>query len=127
MVTKRAGRSGKVLVTFSMPAAIWADSVTVVGDFNGWNEQATPLRQTEAGWVTTLELDAGRSYQYLYLVNGKEWHNDWHADSYARNRFGGDSSVVTTPSFIDQPPMNRSVGVPYTRDQRPMLHLVSNT
>jgi 1,4-alpha-glucan branching enzyme len=98
--------------------------VTVVGDFNGWNEQATPLKQTESGWLTTLELDAGRSYQYLYLVNGKEWHNDWQADSYARNRFGGDSSVVTTPSFIEQPSLSKNAVPSFNREQRPALQLV---
>lgn len=118
MVTKRASRTGKVLVTFAMPATIWADSVNVVGDFNGWSEHATPLRHTDAGWLTTLELEPGRSYQYLYLVNGREWHNDWQADSYAPNRFGGDSSVVTTPCFFEEPTTTRIIGIAQHLDRR---------
>lgn len=97
MIAKTRGRPGKVRVTFSLPSAIWADMIFLVGDFNGWNEQATPLRQTEAGWMVTLELDAGASFQYRYLHNGNEWHNDWNADGYAPNATGGDNSVVTTP------------------------------
>jgi 1,4-alpha-glucan branching enzyme len=101
MVTKLPGRAGTVRVTFALPATIWADTVHVVGDFNGWNERATPLRLTETAWMTTLELEAGREYQYRYLLNGNEWHNDWHADRYVPNAYGGDNSVVITPCFTD--------------------------
>jgi 1,4-alpha-glucan branching enzyme len=101
MITKLPGRGGKVKVTFAMPSALWADSIHVVGDFNDWDERATPLRQTESGWMVSLELDAGRSYQYRYLLNGSEWHNDWQADGYEPNRYGGDNSVVVTPEFPD--------------------------
>ncbi len=104
MVTKRPGPGGKVRVTFAMPGAIWADSIHVVGDFNGWDERATPLRQTERGWMTTLELEAGREYQFRYLLNGREWQNDWQADAYAPNQYGGDNSVVIAPDFRPAPP-----------------------
>lgn len=103
MITKRPGRPGKVRVTFAMPATVWADSIHVVGDFNNWDQRATPLRQSETGWMTTLELDAGQSYQYRYLMNGDDWYNDWQADAYATNEYGGDNSVVITPVFDDEP------------------------
>jgi 1,4-alpha-glucan branching enzyme len=99
MITKLPGPGGKVRVTFAMPGALWADSIHVVGDFNGWDERATPLRQTERGWMITLELEAGRAYQFRYLLNGCEWQNDWQADAYAANQFGGDNSVVIAPDF----------------------------
>jgi hypothetical protein len=51
--------------------------------------------------MTTLELEAGREYQYRYLLNGNEWHNDWHADRYVSNAYGGDNSVVITPCFVE--------------------------
>lgn len=99
MITKLPCRGGKVKVVFALPAALWADTIHVVGDFNDWDERATPLRQTESGWLVTLELDAGKAYQYRYLFNGSEWHNDWQADAYEPNQFGGDNSVVITPAF----------------------------
>ena len=101
MLTKRAGREGKVLVTFSMPAATWADTIYVVGDFNGWDKWATQLRQTDGGWLATLELEPGQRYAYRYLVDGNQWHNDWHADGYAPNSSGGDNSIVMTPQFAE--------------------------
>lgn len=106
MITKLRCGCGKVKVTFAMPAALWADSIHVVGDFNGWDERATPLRQTESGWMVSLELDSGRAYEYRYLVNGSEWHNDWQADGYVSNEFGGDNSLVVTPTF-DRPSDDR--------------------
>jgi 1,4-alpha-glucan branching enzyme len=99
MITKMPGQPGKVRVTFSLPSAIWADTIFLVGDFNDWDERATPMRQTETGWMVTLELDAGYSFQYRYLHNGNEWHNDWNADGYEPNIYGGDNSVVCTPEF----------------------------
>lgn len=99
MVTKVYGGPGRVRVTFSMPAAIWADTIHLVGEFNNWNTRATPLRLSDNGWLVTLELEAGQAYQYRYLVNGTEWHNDWNADRYEPNEFGGDNSVVVTPLF----------------------------
>jgi len=41
-------------------------------------------------------LSAGREYQFRYLVDGQDWYNDWQADKYVPNNFGGDNSVVVT-------------------------------
>ena len=52
--------------------------------------------RTNGNWRITLALPKGQEYQFRYLVNGQDWHNDWHADKYARNKFGSDNSVVVT-------------------------------
>jgi hypothetical protein len=96
MIIKEPLYKGKVRVTFSMPAGIWADTIYLVGEFNGWDRTATPLKLGEHCWSVSLELDAGQSYQYRYLVNGSDWYNDWRADRYEPNEFGGDNSVVET-------------------------------
>jgi 1,4-alpha-glucan branching enzyme len=93
---KEQGLSGKLRVTFSMPAGIWADTIHLVGDFNGWNKTATPLRLNDHNWSVSLELDAEQCYQYRYLINGTDWYNDWRADDYRPNELGGDNSVVMT-------------------------------
>jgi hypothetical protein len=46
-------------------------------------------------FTTTLELENGRDYCFRYLVDENYWVNDWHADKYVRNAFGGDDSVVS--------------------------------
>lgn len=100
MITKTPSHSpGKVRVTFEVPCSIWAESIHLVGDFNDWDQQAHPLkkmRRSDATRRITLELDAGREYQFRYLVDGQKWYNDWQADAYAPNPFGGDNSVVRT-------------------------------
>jgi len=99
MITKRAALgSDTVLVTFQLPSAIAAREVHLVGDFNGWDRRSHPLQRAERNgtWHITLELAPHRSYQFRYLVNGSHWHNDWNADRYAPNPFGGDNSVVET-------------------------------
>ncbi len=129
MITKRPGPAGKVRVTFSLPAALWADTIYLVGDFNGWNPRATPLRATEHGWMITLELEAGRTYQYRYLVNHNEWHNDWNADGYVPNPYGGDNSVVDTTIFATEPDeQERAVAEPHrtiVTHIHPRLRLIS--
>lgn len=93
-----SGNASTVLVTFEFPAAFWAREVHLVGDFNGWDEEATPLKLNKGGgvWRARLELKKGREYQFRYLVNRAEWHNDWHADRYVPNLYGSDNSVVVT-------------------------------
>ncbi len=84
-------------VTFYTPAAIEAETVYLVGDFNDWDEEATPMDRLKDGrFKVTLDLEKDKSYQFRYLVNGAEWHNDWEADKYVPNPFSGDNSVVVT-------------------------------
>lgn len=71
-------------------------TVHLVGDFNEWDEKATPLEKKPKSYQATIDLELGREYQFRYLVNGDQWHNDWHADRYVPNPFSGDNSVVST-------------------------------
>jgi 1,4-alpha-glucan branching enzyme len=74
---------------------VQGETVYLVGDFNDWDEEATPMkRQKDGSFQIALELDKEREYQFRYLVNGSEWHNDWQADRYVPNPFSGDNSVV---------------------------------
>ncbi len=89
----------KCKVTFELPKEIseGAETVYLVGDFNNWDERATEMEKKRGNRFTiTLDLANDREYQYRYLINGKDWHNDWEADKYVANPFSGDNSVVTT-------------------------------
>lgn len=99
MFKKRFLKKGVVKVDFILPDAIAADADTafIVGDFNDWDEKATPMTQLKSGsFKITLDLEPNREYQFRYLVNGNQWHNDWDADKYVPNPFSGDNSVVST-------------------------------
>lgn len=84
------------MVTFELPASLWASQVHLVGDFNKWDRSAHSLTQrwSDEAWVITLELDAGQAYQFRYLIDGQNWCNEPQADGYAPNPYGGDNSVV---------------------------------
>ncbi len=82
-------------VTFYTPKDVEAKEVALVGDFNEWSSSATPMDALKDGrFKTTVELTKDSTYQFRYLVDGKEWHNDWEADQYVPNPFSGDNSVV---------------------------------
>ena len=73
-----------------------AGSVTVVGDFNGWDINATPLKkQKDGGFSAIVELECGKEYRFRYLIDGQRWENDWNADRYSANPFGEEDSIIT--------------------------------
>jgi 1,4-alpha-glucan branching enzyme len=90
-------KSGLCKVTFSIPkeAAGSAHRVYLVGDFNGWDQNTTPMKRLKNGAFTaTLALPPNREYRFRYLVDGGRWDNDWSADKYVPNHHGSDDSVV---------------------------------
>lgn len=92
---RRFAKEKTVKVTFSLPAETAQQSVRLVAEFNGWEGTAL-LRQKDGSWKTTVALEAGRDYEFRYLVDDERWVNDPAADRYTRNPFGEDNSVVTT-------------------------------
>jgi hypothetical protein len=62
-----------VAVLFRLPTSIWADTVHLVGDFNGWSTSATPMRRGEQYWEVTLLLTPNNTYAYAYLLDGIDW------------------------------------------------------
>ncbi len=97
--TKKAAASKSTnQVTFSLPkeAVATAKKVTVVGDFNNWdiNGGVELKKQKDGSFKTTFELEAGKEYQYRFLLNGEVWANAWDAPKYVPTPFGVDNSVV---------------------------------
>lgn len=63
----------KCKVTFELPEGIeGAEEVFLVGDFNNWDEKATPMSKKKDKFSITLDLELNRDYQYRYLVNGRD-------------------------------------------------------
>jgi len=54
-----------------------ARSVSLAGDFNGWNEAAHSLMKDPSGlWLVRIKTPAVGSYQYKFVVDGKRWAED---------------------------------------------------
>lgn len=84
-------------VTFRLPkeAAKSAEKATIVGEFNNWDTEATPMKKLKDGSFTvTLNLEKDREYQYRYLIDGTRWENDWQADKYVPGGGGGEENSV---------------------------------
>jgi 1,4-alpha-glucan branching enzyme len=88
--------SGKIKVTFRLPAAAGATAAWVAGDWNDWSLDHDPMKPRADGtFECTLLLDAGKTYRFRYYLGDDRWENDWNADSYVENEFGGADSVCT--------------------------------
>ncbi|NOT22826.1 MAG: hypothetical protein HOP22_08875 [Nitrospiraceae bacterium] len=71
-----------------------AQSVSVAGDFNGWNPNQTKLEPSEGGmWTATIALKPGR-YQYMFVIDGKQWIADPFAVDGAGDGFGSQNAVL---------------------------------
>jgi len=87
----------KVTFRLSGKEARDVKNVFLVGEFNNWNETATPMKPLKkGGFVTTLDLDTGAEYQFRYFFDQTSWRNDPQADKYIHSSFGScDNSIVS--------------------------------
>ena len=70
-----------------------ARSVSIVGDFNEWRPDKTPLVAPKPGvWSVSLPLSPGR-HEYAFIVDGKRWVVD-PASIPSSDEFGTESSVL---------------------------------
>ena len=90
------GKKCKVTFIVEKAAAQEVATVSLAGDFNSWSSTETSLKKAKDGsFSVTVELDAGKEYQYRYLLDGNRWENDWKADKYIPAPFSNtDNSVV---------------------------------
>lgn len=90
----RSPIAGHVRVVFELPSCVWADRISLTGDFNDWRENDIVLKQTRSGvWQATLDLPLGARYQFRYVVDG-QWCTDSHADGTSDNNFGSQNSLI---------------------------------
>jgi 1,4-alpha-glucan branching enzyme len=81
-------------VTFRRRTTNGETSAAVVGDFNDWSPREHQMEHVGDAWSLTLALEPGRTYRFRYLIDDGRWENDWAADDYVDNAFGGQDSVV---------------------------------
>ncbi|HYV99713.1 MAG TPA: isoamylase early set domain-containing protein [Gemmatimonadaceae bacterium] len=86
-----SSRDVPVRFTLRAPDAV---TVTIVGDFNGWQRDALPLRRSRDGttWTVDVPLRPGR-YTYAFLVDGV-LSRDPAAPQVRDTDFGAANSVV---------------------------------
>jgi len=71
-----------------------AKRVTLVGDFNGWNQNANAaVRGADGSWTTFVPLTPGR-HVYSFVIDGKHFVTDPAAPIAPDDGFGQQNSVV---------------------------------
>jgi len=90
----RPDGSGHSGLSFSIVAPD-ARTVFVAGSFNRWDQNRHPLVGPDrtGRWSVTLNLPPGR-YEYLFVIDGREWLLDPVAPS-VENGLGERNSLVT--------------------------------
>ncbi|WP_116125792.1 helix-hairpin-helix domain-containing protein [Lewinella sp. IMCC34183] len=91
MITSNYVKSKKQYkVSFELsPERVGKDrDVRVLGSFNDWSwEDGLKLKSGKQGYTGATQLPAGH-YQFRYLVDKQEWHNDDHAEAYTDSGHG---------------------------------------
>jgi hypothetical protein len=73
-----------------------ASTVSIAGDFNDWDVNATPLTDTDGDgvWTGRVALRPGL-HKYMFVVDGEKWITDPQADSYVDDGFGMRNAVLS--------------------------------
>lgn len=80
-------------VTFEVPAKE-SKKISIVGDFNDWNSEASPLKKLKNGkFKIILPFESGNSYEFKYVIDG-EYANEEKADSFAWNDYANSENSV---------------------------------
>ncbi len=72
-----------------------ARSVSVAGDFNGWNHVANPLKRNDSGlWLTEIVIPRAGHFEYKFVIDGRRWIEDPSNGMRTPNNHGGLNSVL---------------------------------
>ena len=89
-------------VTFRRVTTNGETDVAVVGEFNSWSRSSHPMTAgSDGSWTATITMSPGRTYRFRYVLGADHWENDWDADDYVDNEFGGQDSVVDLRASTD--------------------------
>jgi predicted flap endonuclease-1-like 5' DNA nuclease len=91
----------KVKFVLSADIVAGAEDGLLIGEFNNWTlEEGFSLKKTKSGGLeTTVSLEAGRSYQYRYLLSDGRWVNDNNAIQYVHDaHFQIDNCLISVPA-----------------------------
>ncbi len=82
-------------IRFDLTLPNSAQEVALVGDFNGWDEHATPMirRSNDGAWSAKVPLPPGR-HVYAFVVDGRKWLVDPLAPQVPDEGYGPANAVV---------------------------------
>jgi len=82
--------NGRLLFVFHDDSA---ESVSVAGDFNGWNQLA--LERNGSGlWSTEIAVRQSGRFEYKFIIDGQRWIEDPSNGMKVPDSYGGLNSVI---------------------------------
>jgi 1,4-alpha-glucan branching enzyme len=85
-------------VTFRIPKELGKpyESASLVGDFNGWNQEVNQMSKLkkDGSFSLVAEIPTGSVYQFRYVLDGNVWANDSEADGYVNVPFGDEQNCL---------------------------------
>jgi 1,4-alpha-glucan branching enzyme len=92
-MTEEADATAPVQVQFVFEGR--AERVSLVGDFNAWSADSTPMQRVGEldAWVATVNIVPGR-HVYAFVLDGQRWVADPHAPPAPDDDFGKPGSVI---------------------------------
>lgn len=92
----------KVTFTYATIHAAGAKTVQVLGSFNNWDPNMAPkMKKSKDVFTVVIELLAGQTYEFKYLIDGSRWDNDHNADSYeASPYYGSQNSILILDNVV---------------------------
>ena len=96
-------------VTFTLSAEVVGEATSglLLGEFNNWdyNDGITLKKQKDGTLKATTSLEAGKRYEYRYLLNDGRWVNDQSADHYVHiSGFHVENCVINVPAEAEKAP-----------------------
>lgn len=87
--------SGGMRFLVAVPAA---ESVAVVGAFNGWSSTTHVMTRvgSNGSWSVVVPLSGGE-HPFMYVIDGKTWLVPPAADDFVTDGFGNTNGVVIVP------------------------------
>lgn len=85
-----------VTITLPAEAAQGAQSVVILGDFNGWNPANGVAMKTkrDGSFEGKVKLETGKSYEFRLLLDGSRWENVLDVDAYVPSPYAGVNNCV---------------------------------
>lgn len=88
-----ASNKKDVKLTFVQP--LNGQSISVLGDFNGWDPAKGRLVKRANGTASiSVTVAPGTEVQFRYMREDGSWFNDEAADAYQANGFGESNSII---------------------------------
>jgi len=97
-IQKKALKSNKYKVSFKIDTNTAKDfsTASLVGDFNNWDLSKDVMRKLKKDGSFSIQktLEAGKEYQFKYVLDGNNWSNDPEADKYVATEFADSQNSV---------------------------------